>query len=276
MQNNFCEICKKSSLLPALDGFQKCGNCGAVYNLNYKTAEYSDSYFIDDYLKQYGHTYEEDFPNIYKASQKRLRNIIKISNSDFGKNNSSALDIGCAMGFFLKACKDAGFSKIEGIEISKYASSKAEELFKFQIHNGEFSKYSSQKKFNLVTAWYFFEHEENPIEAITKASQLLQENGILAFSIPSVFGPLYQKHYKDWIKTHPIDHRIDFTPKSLSILLNNLGFCKIKIKPSGLHPERYFPSKLSKNTILKNLYKLYSNLFSYSDTLEIYAVKKAQ
>jgi hypothetical protein len=96
-----CPLCGSEDEKTVLVGspFRLCRSCGTVYNALHKTLSYSDSYFTDDYKAQYGKTYEEDFAAIYKAADRRVSRILSLWNKTHIKKPSSALDIGCAMGF---------------------------------------------------------------------------------------------------------------------------------------------------------------------------------
>jgi len=126
-------------------------SCGtlSMSRLDSPPVEYNRDYFFDEYRKQYGKTYLEDFPQLQKVSEKRLANINTIKNfaplrlrplKPFLKNRTFAgptpcstssesrpqrfgrvygvgvnsspvklLDIGCAYGPFLASARDAGF-----------------------------------------------------------------------------------------------------------------------------------------------------------------------
>ncbi len=101
----------------------------------------------------------------------------------------------------------------------------------------------------------------------------LKKGGMLAFSAPSVFGPLYHFNRKQWISTHPADHRVDFSPASARKLLHRLGFRRWWVYPGGFHPERIISAKSFFFPFFSMLYRRFAGLTAYSDTIEVYAVK---
>ena len=264
-----CPLCTSSKADCVSDNIFKCLKCGSVFNTAVLPIAYNDDYFIVDYLKQYGRTYEEDFPQIYGMALTRLKRIKKISRTP----QKSILDIGCALGFFLKAASDNGFTCTDGIEISAYAASYCRKKFGFNVKNESFEKITSIGTYDVITAWYFIEHCSEPFKTIEKISASLVKNGVFAFSAPSVFGPMFCLHKDKWAASRPVDHSVDFNPRSARRTLKRAGFRKIKIYAAGFHPERVMRSDRFFFRFFSAIYKLFTKLTGYSDTIEVYAVK---
>jgi len=268
--NESCPLCASLKTDNISNNLFKCLECGAVFNTSALPLAYNDDYFIADYLKQYGRTYEDDFPQIYNAALTRLKRIKKISPQT---PRQSILDVGCALGFFLKAASDNGFTRTDGIEISAYAASYCREKFRFDVRNEAFEKIISIGTYDVITAWYFIEHCGEPFKVIEKISASLAENGVFAFSAPSVFGPMFSFHKDEWKASRPVDHVVDFNPKSARKTLKRAGFRKVKIYAAGLHPERIMRDNSFFFRLFSIIYKLFTKLTGYSDTIEVYAVK---
>ena len=252
--------------------FIKCRSCGAVTNTQHRMISYSDSYFTDDYRAQYGKTYAEDFDNIYALSMERIRSIQKYISSKKGKR-LSLLDIGCALGFFLKAAQDAGFSPVEGIEISQYASCYAREHFSFTITTAPFDSFTSSKKYDLISAWYVIEHFSDTQQTVKRVYSLLEPGGIFACSIPSAWGPSFLLHRSEWAASHPSDHRIDFTPYSIKKFLKKTGFRSVYVNPASIHTERIVKKSSTFFPIADRIYRILAHVVPFADTIEVYAVK---
>lgn len=269
MKTGPCPLCgsdKKKIIGGSL--FYCCG-CGCAYNSSHSCLDYSDSYFTEDYKKQYGRTYEEDYSAIYSASVKRIEKIKKFS----GKRNRSILDIGSALGFFLKCAADSGYERTLGIEVSPFASKYCSSKFGIETILDSFSNVAIQEKFDVITSWYFIEHNVNPAELFDKIYSMLSRGGIYAMSVPSICGPSYCCNRDDWIKSHPVDHRVDFSPASVKKVLKRAGFRKIYIYPAGYHPERLLKSTSTFFPLFEIPYWLFTKVFKFSDTIEVYAVK---
>ncbi len=269
MINNLCPLCGSERKILLSSGLNKCSFCGCGYNTKHKLIDYTDSYFTSDYKKQYGKTYEEDFDHIYSISKNRIEQIKQISNG----NNNSILDIGSALGFFLKCASDAGYKKTLGIEISPFASQYCISNFGIETIMSSFNNIKISDKFDVITSWYFIEHNYDPVQVLNKIFSILENGGVFAMAVPSIFGPLFYFNREEWVEKHPEDHRVDFSPESVKKILKKVGFKKIQINAAGFHPERVFNSKSILFPIFKSIYIIFSKIFKFSDTIEVYAIK---
>lgn len=269
-----CPVCGGDRSRPAAGNapFRRCRTCCAVFNTAHAPLSYSDSYFTTDYKAQYGKTYEEDFEPIYRSSRLRLKRLLALRPSGAPKPRS-VLDIGCAMGFFLKAAEDEGFTELKGIEISPYAARYARTRFGYDIEQKPFDAAGLGGSFDAVTAWYFLEHLPDTGSAISAVYAALAPGGVAAFSLPSYFGPLYALHRSEWVRTHPVDHRVDFSPGSAVRALKRAGFRRVAVYPSGIHPGRVMNPASPLFGAFSRAYRLFSRLTSFSDTIEVYALK---
>jgi len=269
-----CPVCSTSSVTPISEELLLCTHCGIAFNTAYAAKTYGDSYFLDEYQSQYGKTYIEDRHNIYNQAAKRLRRIFKlISATTTCRNDLSLLDIGSAAGFFMQCARDMGIPNISGIEISDYAARYCEEQFKIPVTRSSIHDITLTSRYSIITAWYFIEHCGDPLSVMKKIFDALDSGGLFAFSVPSIFGPLYRFKRTEWIKTHPSDHYIDFTPGGVKKILTQIGFKKIFIRPAGIHPERLINPRSFYYRPFVALYKLYSKATSFSDTIEVYTIK---
>ncbi len=266
-----CPFCGRSSETEISIDLHKCRRCDLIFNINCKSLSYDRDYFISDYQGQYGKTYLDDFENIYRLSFTRLQKILKLIKSS--KYETSVLDIGSAAGFFLKAAKDAGIMKLLGIEISNFASDYCRNNFKIEVIESPFEKAEIKEKFDIITSWFFIEHLMDPLSAMKRIYSMLNDGGVFALAVPSCFGPMFFLSRNEWIKTHPADHRFDLSPKGAKRILKDIGFKNVIVAKCGYHPERVVSRENLFYKPFELIYRLYSVLTGFSDTIEIYAVK---
>ncbi len=265
-----CPLCHDSRRFDEESPFFYCKSCNSVIHNRYGQVSYDREYFMDDYEQQYGKTYIDDYDNIYAGSLKRLDNIFRF----FGKKDDiSLLDIGSAAGFFLKAAQDRGAGELMGVEISQYAADFCRENFSIPVIQQSFDDVNLNRQFDIITSWFFIEHCEDPRAVLEKIYNMLTDSGILAFSVPSWYGPMYKFHREEWERTHPKDHLINMSPRGAKKILRALGFKRVFVLPSGFHPERVVNSSSPFYGIFTKLYRLYGNMTAFSDTIEIYATK---
>lgn len=268
-----CPVCSSDNGASIATDLYHCTTCRISFNAGYRPREYDDNYFLDEYRNQYGKTYLEDHDAIYAVSKKRLSRILKHIKIKKSPSAYSLLDVGSATGFFLQCARDSGIRNVSGIELSEYASRYCREHFHIPVIRSSFADVALAEKHDIITAWFFIEHCSDPVQVLKKIYSSLADGGVFAFSTPSIFGPLFVFDKASWIRTHPMDHRIDFSPGGARKILKKIGYKTIAVRPAGIHPERVVPPHSLLFKPFSILYRLFSALTSFSDTIEVYAVK---
>lgn len=95
---------------------------------------------------------------------------------------SSALDVGCGNGEFLRALTDAGY-QAEGLDFSG-SSVKACRSRGLVAHEGDFRTYAFEHSFDLVTFWDVLEHLPEPGEFLRAAYRHVRPGGWVLAKVP--------------------------------------------------------------------------------------------
>jgi 2-polyprenyl-3-methyl-5-hydroxy-6-metoxy-1,4-benzoquinol methylase/spore coat polysaccharide biosynthesis predicted glycosyltransferase SpsG len=255
--------------------YRKCPVCKTVFMtaLFAPPIEYNHDYFFEAYKKQYGKTYIEDFPNLVKLGRKRLAWIEKIGRRR-GEEPPSLLDIGCAYGPFLVAAKEAGFAPV-GLETAEDAAEYVKNTLHIPCYRTTFPTRLTER-YDTITLWFVIEHFEKTGEVLAESNRLLNPNGVLAFSTPSLAGISARKSRKTFLGNSPLDHYTVLDPRTIKTMLRRFGFSVKKIITTGIHPERFpvLGKFAQKNKILHVVLTLISRIFRLGDTFEVYAMKK--
>ncbi len=271
-----CPLCSSPESKPVSGDRQDlrtCRSCGAVFNAAHRLPSYDERYFVDDYQSQYGRTYAEDEPAIRALASRRLAVIFRMMRDGLPRSSLRLLDIGSAMGFFLKEARDQGIGRVEGVEISSYAADYCRTALRIPVQESSFENAAFQQQYDIITGWYFIEHCLDPGPVLKKIFSLLVPGGVLAMATPSVFGPLYRFDRRGWCAGHPGDHRVDFSPRTMRSFLARYGFRHIRIMASGIHPERIFNPRKPWFRPLSGVYAFLSSHTAFSDTMEVFARK---
>ncbi len=261
--------------------YRRCQTCGIVYMAFTAEEEmqYKKSYFFEDYKKQYGKTYEEDFNSIKTQCTRRLEIINSLQNRTGGKNY---LDIGCAYGPSLAAAADLGLNPF-GTDISEEAIHYVKSKLHFPSAFSAFPQIDCQKEFGIsqfdcLSMWYVIEHFKDLDSVLKKVSEITRDGGIFAFATPSGQGISAKSNLDNFYNISPIDHFSIWEPSKAGKILKKYGFEVIKIVSTGHHPER-FPivqkENIQKGSAKWNMIDRYSRLMGLGDTVEIYCRKKA-
>jgi SAM-dependent methyltransferase len=233
----------------------KCDYCGLVY-LNPRPSLATLIKLYNDYHQRDG----KDEHSWAKLMEKNFRQASDLLNRLF-PDKGNVLDIGCGYGHFIRIMKDSGWS-VTGIEPSSrtsgYALSKGLTVYETTIDDAILSK----DFFEAVTAFYVFEHLLDPLAALEKVFTLLKPGGVLVLRLPHTT-PLVNLLSLFNIKNNLYDlpfHLYDFSPRTISLLLEKAGFSLIRVTPGC----PTLPARLPERLISQASGVLSSFLFSIS------------
>jgi 2-polyprenyl-3-methyl-5-hydroxy-6-metoxy-1,4-benzoquinol methylase len=272
---NSCPVCgaqlnRAVARLPRRTYF-RCQSCRTIYQLNLSAEDhhYDDSYFSDEYRRQYGRTYLEDFDYITGLAGPRLEEIGRLGGRDAVR---SLLDVGCAYGPFLYAAKEIGL-EVRGIDVFADAVNHVRNRLRIPAACVSFKDYDGPGA-DAITMWFVIEHLSNLGEMLLKVNLLLPQGGVFAFSTPNLGGISARKGKNVYLKGSPADHRILWGPGIARRILEKNGFRVRRTRITGHHPERFpFCSGIKKRGLAWRAIRGASRLFKLGDTFEIYAVK---
>ncbi|MBP3771199.1 MAG: methyltransferase domain-containing protein [Treponema sp.] len=288
-KRNPCPICRDDDAShenpivarTTLHTFRRCKTCGMLYMswTHASDKNYNSSYFFEDYKKQYGKTYLDDFKNIKKQCVRRTSVVDMLYRSDHKAVTPAVLDIGCAFGPYLDAANDAGW-QVFGTDISKEAVDYVQNFLHYPAAVASFPDFDpvsefGVKNFDAVTMWYVIEHFQNLDSVLRGVSKILKNGGIFAFSTPSASGVSGRFNTQSFFQNSPTDHFTLWEPGRAASILKRYGFKVCKIVSTGHHPERFPNLKGQKSTSLKfALYSTASHFFGLGDTFEVYCKKE--
>ncbi|MBN1837940.1 MAG: class I SAM-dependent methyltransferase, partial [Spirochaetales bacterium] len=239
---------------------------------------YERSYFEEEYRRQYGRTYLEDFEAIKSAGRRRVSVIRRL----LGGRGGRLLDVGCAYGPFLAAAREAGF-QAEGLDVSAPAVEHVREVLKIPCRVGDFESGEEPwppGSFDAVSMWYVAEHFREPGLALERAARLLRPGGVLALATPNGAGISGRRDREAFLRSSPADHRTIWSPRAGRRLMRRYGLRPAVTVITGHHPERFpWPGGVSRESAspgrrsLLALVGLASRTLGLGDTFELYAVR---
>ena len=260
--------------------YRRCKTCGIVY-MSFtaeEEMEYKKSYFFEDYKKQYGKTYQEDFDSIKAQCNRRIQVMRTLEESAGGKNY---LDIGCAYGPSLAAAAEQGLNPF-GTDISEDAIRYVKNNLHFPASCSAFPALDPEKEFGIsqfdcVSMWYVIEHFKDLDSVLSAVSSMVKDGGVFAFATPSGEGISAKSDIDNFYTISPKDHFSIWEPSRAQKILKKYDFEVVKIVSTGHHPERFPSAKkdnIQKGSLKWNLIDKYSRMMQLGDTVEIYCRKK--
>ena len=266
-----CDFCKSKNIeiknRNTESNLYKCKKCNSLFRKFFFpiSTDYSSKYFIEDYKNQYGKTYEEDEENLKALAKSRLETIKNI------KPTGKILDLGSAMGFFLKEASLNGY-ETEGIEISEYAANYCVKNLNLNVYNVSLLDFEyKENEYDIITAWYVLEHIYNFDKLLEKILFSLKDDGIFAFAMPNGNG-ISGRFNKNYFKIVPPDHAFETNPKALDKFLKKYSLKKMYLKNQSVYYNRFCDifnlQFLKENKGLKNMYNLFAKKYNLGDTFE--------
>jgi 2-polyprenyl-3-methyl-5-hydroxy-6-metoxy-1,4-benzoquinol methylase len=270
----------------------RCNACGTVYMLRFSRGRehpYTQAYFFEEYRRQYGKTYLEDWPNLTALAEPRLEIIGRLAKASLGRSAGlSILDVGCAYGPFLAAAKGRG-QEPYGLDAAEEAAAYVRRELGIPAAAGDFLDPAAAATFggpfDVLSMWYVVEHFERLDKALRTAAALVRPGGILALSTPSLEGASGRFDREGFFARSPDDHFTLWEPSRARSILRTYGFRVARIRITGHHPERlpglrFLASRPGRRArlvdrILAGAGRLLSRAFGLGDTFEIYAIREA-
>ncbi|NCC51286.1 MAG: class I SAM-dependent methyltransferase, partial [Spartobacteria bacterium] len=153
------------------------------------------------------------------------------------------LDVGAGHGFFLAACRAAGW-QCRGIEPSVQCRAFAEEKYNLHLSGGSIREFDAQGVlFDVVTFWNVLDQLPSPTEALAATCRLLRPGGVVIIRSPNArFHVPVKKLLRGMGRISPIFYRLDqtvfhlysFDQHTIRAMLRHAGFNEIKVAPAEL------------------------------------------
>ncbi len=249
----------------------RCRSCGLLYmtRATGEAVEYGHGYFFQDYARQYGRTYLEDFEAIRLVSLGRLSVIESILGPVAGLR---VLDVGCAFGPFLAAARERG-ADASGIEVAAEAAAYVRDRLGLRCWQGRFEEFEGPPGCcEVLSMWYVIEHFAALAPVLGRVNRLVARGGVFAFSTPNALGVSGRTRRAGFLEASPPDHFTVWDPPRARRVLARYGFRLVRVRVTGHHPER-FPGAAHAGRAALRMAAAASRALGLGDTFEAYAVK---
>ena len=237
--------------------------------------DYGHDYFFEDYQRQYGRTYLEDFEPIREMGRRRVRDIqrVRLRFDNQPSGTPRLLDIGCAFGPFMSAASEAGFLPV-GVDVNQEAIAYVGDTLGFEARTADVRTLTADTfggAFDVVTMWYVIEHFADLSVVLDAVRGLVRPGGLFAFGTPNSAGVSGRFRRNRFFQTSPIDHHSIWCPSAARNVLHSWDFLVRGVRVTGHHPERFPGFGSPRLRALMPVLRIGSRLFNMGDTFEVIA-----
>jgi len=198
-----CVLCR-GSVKPCFDMVQ-CTKCGLLQLPLDEEGRQKWAQRFYDYCRPYHLRGYKDFKaraqHDYDIAEGRILNMLRFCNLD----QKFLLDVGAGTGGFLEMARSFGFDVL-GVEPDSWAVQQMQEVFPHvQVINQLFEDAELEGSFDIICFIDTFEHFAYPVEAMTKAVELLASDGLIMLEMPDA-GCRAAEKLPTWKHYKPEEH----------------------------------------------------------------------
>jgi SAM-dependent methyltransferase len=216
-----CPVCENKEIRKGENRFENmgvCPNCGCVFFIRIPMQEISapgdsgDYYLSERYHKE----------KALQAWRPRVKQLLALLDPDKKLSTINVLEIGCGLGFLLKAFQEEG-CQVLGTELSQSCITFAREVLHIKVlHADEFSVLLDDYKeyFDLVITYHVLEHLLFPNSMKKMVEYVLRKGGIWSIEVPNIlsFESLWLQ--SEWKGLSYPAHKTFLTEKTFPLFLS--------------------------------------------------------
>lgn len=237
-----------------------CEECGHVFNL----LSEEDKIGIVKYYKAEGSldnlhspNTEGDLPGSSNENSINRYSLLFDFIKPYLNKDNKILDIGCAMGGFLRFLKEKNYNQLYGIDFSSVYANEAQKNKGLEIKRGTAEEIPfDDNLFDFLIADQVVEHLFDPNMIFIEARRVLKKGGYFCISVPNAVSYL-ENYFFDFYWFLMKEHIQHFDAEHLVLLGNRNGFSVKNIINTS-------SNMLSKEVSLPNL----SIVFEYNDIIK--------
>lgn len=231
-----CPLCDSAQASPYAEypefTWVSC-DCGLIYKrsarIDAQSEEIYDSIYFRAGESKHAHDYDKRTGRRIRKSRKQILDTLNHTQP------GPLLDVGCSLGYTLRAAKDLGLECV-GTDIAPYAIEACRQQgLKAEIGDLESMPFE-EGTFRVVIMKHVLEHTPDPRGALKEAYRILQPGGALFIAVPHAGyskaqrNPIKSRFYRPDCKGGN-EHFVYYSPKTLGRLLEQAGYRVRKVHP---------------------------------------------
>jgi SAM-dependent methyltransferase len=207
--------------------FVRCLNCGLIRLDPPVPAREQVRYYGDDYLPHRGPAAWGRYGRLVAWSRRRedgrkLRWARRAHRLGLG---TRVLDFGCGLPTFLARVREATGAECVGLDPTPGAWQDQDPRWNgLRLHRSTLSEVGPEGPFDLITAWHVLEHDDRPLETLSRLRALTVNGGALIVEVPDYSSLTRRLQGSCWAGWSTPRHAFAFTPATLRRLLETAGW----------------------------------------------------
>lgn len=243
-KNSGCLLCagkrskmvhKFESLPESRRGTQKldikqCSKCGFIATFPPQPNDHWIEKYESDYWREYQTSIgekriDERFEEFEMISEERIRYLNTFHSLlppalRFSKTGK-LLDVGCSMGFLVKAAQDAGYNAF-GIDPNQQDVDEGIARYSVDLSQGYIDSYEGED-FDVIMCFNTIEHVSRPDLLMREMTKRLSPKGIIVIGTHDIECQNYLDEGVNWKHIKPAEHLYYFSKDSLALLGQKYG-----------------------------------------------------
>lgn len=206
---------------------RRCTNCSLMYLSPRPTPASIINYYPADYGPFKPAIEDESWALMRWVRRRKLITRRRLIERYSDRRQGRLLDVGCGTGLFVNEMAQSGWW-ITGLDPVPSAIEYLRDRLGLNAFQGTLSEFHGNPEFfDVITLWDVLEHTFSPTTELSRAYDLLRDDGLLALSVPnwnSFDRRLFGQH---WQGLDPPRHLFTFDERTLRATLGHVGFSVI-------------------------------------------------
>ena len=210
---------------------KRCSKCGLLATYPPQPNNHWNDKYEGDYWREYQTSIgerriDERFEEFEMISEERIKFLHSFYRllppplrfNPYGK----FLDVGCSMGFLVKAAQDAGFTDARGIDPNQQDVDEGIERYGVNLEKGYIGDYE-EDSFDVIMCFNTIEHVSRPDHLMEQMANRLKPNGALVVGTHDIECDNYLGEGVNWKHIKPAEHLYYFSKDTLDLLGRKYG-----------------------------------------------------
>jgi SAM-dependent methyltransferase len=248
-----CYLCGSTETTPFVDAqddltgkpgtfrFVTCAVCGLAYQNPRITLDHIGEFYDDQYI---AHRKKRSWGPLTALVEHGMRKLDADKERIVTRyvtltNESTVLDVGCAVGTFLQRLRERHHCSVAGVDFKDLSAHPS--LRGVEFHRSLFYEaFLAPRRFDLVTMWHFLEHDYDPLRSLKTARTVLKPGGYLAIEVPRLDSATFRWFGDRWPGLQAPQHTVLLDRQHLLRFVSAAGFEIVDYLPYGAFPAYFY------------------------------------